>query len=107
MSINELLVSYEASSRAPIATNAQDTLYKITVGLKPEIVTVVQLSTAFQYPFILVSIYCDEPSAKAWIADIAANVVKLKAKVGKSAQQVSATLMVRVSDGMNARRMPQ
>lgn len=105
--MSELSISYLAGQKSkPPPASPPDVLYKITVGLRPDVITVAQLATPFSYPFVLITVYCDEPSAKAWVADVQGQTVCIKSKVGSNAQQVSATLLVRVSDGTGARRIP-
>jgi hypothetical protein len=88
-------------------TPVQDEIkYKLTIPLSPGKLTQTQIITPFNMPFVTATLMTTDPETRCWIYEISSRVVKIKAITHSKIPTGNATLYVRVTEGLNARRFP-
>ena len=104
MSGNNILIKYQprvafASSIGP--TNKPE-LYRLTVAIRPDSVATVEVTSVFNIPFAICTVYSAFP-ARCWVSDIRGKTIVIKCEASrKNEVQCSATIFLMVRDGETA-----
>lgn len=102
----EVEISYEEQEQQEDAQRSMETLYRITIALKPGQVTLTQVITPYRMPFPVVSMICENIHAIVKVVEINGSVVRLRSFIPPKSSQCSAVILMRVVEGLQAKRVP-
>ena len=100
----EVEVSYEEQEAEVPAS--MDYLYRVTISLRPGQVTTTTITTPCRAPLPTFTLLCDNLRALTQLVEATGSTLRFKSCLPARSPQTSATLLVRVTEGIAARRVP-
>jgi hypothetical protein len=85
---------------------ASEERYKLTLAIRPKMVTTAQIVTEYKDPFVMITLMTDCNSAKAWVAEVVGGVIRVNVRGGKKCGTYTATIFMTVKDGSDSKKLP-